>query len=269
MHSVSWPSICSIIAIVSAESWLSSTISARQRTLAVSALVVIAAAFERGNGRSFAGAQGKLAQFQFLVGEIDIDEKTLEDIGADQALFIGHGAALHHFDRTILEFEVADLDRIGDPNVGVAAALGADASYLGFGDFGDAGVFGDLAARLSDRYMVVTYDQRGHSRSPLHGEPEDIPAALHADAWVTAVLAATSFVLAGMTKVFRWRENATSRALAWSQLSTAVNRFRFLPPERRDVAATERLVNLVDGIIGAETRNSAQVAHSQDQDDDD
>ncbi len=103
----------------------------------------------------------------------------------------------------------------------------------------------------------------------LAGAATTLTAALHADAWVTAVLAATSFVLAGMTKVFRWRENATSRALAWSQLSTAVNRFRFLPPERRDVAATERLVNLVDGIIGAETRNSAQVAHSQDQEDDD
>ncbi len=102
----------------------------------------------------------------------------------------------------------------------------------------------------------------------LTGAATTLTAALHADAWVTAVLAATSFVLAGMTKVFRWRENATSRALAWSQLSTAVNRFRFLPPERRDAAATERLVTMVDGIIGAETRNSAQVAHSQDQEDD-
>ena len=45
----------------------------------------------------------------------------------------------------------------------------------------DAGMFTDLAGRLADRYTVVTYDQRGHSRSPLEGEPEDIPISLHAD----------------------------------------------------------------------------------------
>jgi pimeloyl-ACP methyl ester carboxylesterase len=45
----------------------------------------------------------------------------------------------------------------------------------------DAGIFSDLAERLADRYTVVTYDQRGHSRSPLDGEPEDLPAALHAE----------------------------------------------------------------------------------------
>jgi pimeloyl-ACP methyl ester carboxylesterase len=44
----------------------------------------------------------------------------------------------------------------------------------------DAGVFTDLAGRLSDRYTVVSYDQRGHSRSPLDGDPEDIPVSLHA-----------------------------------------------------------------------------------------
>lgn len=44
----------------------------------------------------------------------------------------------------------------------------------------DAGMFADLAESLADRYTVVTYDQRGHSRSPLAGEPEDIPVALHA-----------------------------------------------------------------------------------------
>jgi pimeloyl-ACP methyl ester carboxylesterase len=45
----------------------------------------------------------------------------------------------------------------------------------------DAGMFTDLAGRLADRYTVVTYDQRGHSRSTLDDEPEDIPVALHAD----------------------------------------------------------------------------------------
>jgi pimeloyl-ACP methyl ester carboxylesterase len=45
----------------------------------------------------------------------------------------------------------------------------------------DAGMFTDLAGRLADRYTVVCYDQRGHSRSTLDSEPEDIPVALHAD----------------------------------------------------------------------------------------
>ncbi len=44
----------------------------------------------------------------------------------------------------------------------------------------DAGMFSDLSGRLADRYMVVCYDPRGHSRSPLDGAPEDIPIALHA-----------------------------------------------------------------------------------------
>jgi pimeloyl-ACP methyl ester carboxylesterase len=45
----------------------------------------------------------------------------------------------------------------------------------------DAGMFTDLADRLADRYTVVCYDQRGHSRSPLDGQPEDLPVSLHAD----------------------------------------------------------------------------------------
>jgi pimeloyl-ACP methyl ester carboxylesterase len=53
----------------------------------------------------------------------------------------------------------------------------------------DAGVFTDLAGRLADWYTVVSYDQRGHSRSALDGEPEDIPVALHADD-AAAILAA-------------------------------------------------------------------------------
>jgi pimeloyl-ACP methyl ester carboxylesterase len=53
----------------------------------------------------------------------------------------------------------------------------------------DAGMFTDLAGRLADRYTVVTYDQRGHSRSPLDAEPEEMPVALHADD-AAAILAA-------------------------------------------------------------------------------
>src|SRR5439155_9684601 len=53
----------------------------------------------------------------------------------------------------------------------------------------DAGMFTDLVGRLADRYTAVAYDPRGHSRSKLEGEPEDIPVALHADD-AAAILAA-------------------------------------------------------------------------------
>jgi pimeloyl-ACP methyl ester carboxylesterase len=61
----------------------------------------------------------------------------------------------------------------------------------------DAGMFTDLAGRLADRYTVVSYDQRGHSRSTLDSEPEDMPVALHADdaaAIVAAVGGEPAFV---------------------------------------------------------------------------
>jgi pimeloyl-ACP methyl ester carboxylesterase len=45
----------------------------------------------------------------------------------------------------------------------------------------DAGSFRDLAGRLADRYTVVTYDPRGHSRSVLDAETNEMPVALHAD----------------------------------------------------------------------------------------
>jgi pimeloyl-ACP methyl ester carboxylesterase len=54
----------------------------------------------------------------------------------------------------------------------------------------DAGMFADLADRLADRYTVVSYDQRGHSRSPLDGEPDDILSAHAEDA--AAILRATA-----------------------------------------------------------------------------
>jgi pimeloyl-ACP methyl ester carboxylesterase len=44
----------------------------------------------------------------------------------------------------------------------------------------DAGMFTDLAGRLAGDFTVVSYDQRGHSRSPLETEPEDLTVDIHA-----------------------------------------------------------------------------------------
>lgn len=45
----------------------------------------------------------------------------------------------------------------------------------------DAGMFDAMAPLLEDRYTVVAYDPRGHSRSTLDGPPEDISVKQHAD----------------------------------------------------------------------------------------
>jgi pimeloyl-ACP methyl ester carboxylesterase len=45
----------------------------------------------------------------------------------------------------------------------------------------DAGMFTALADLLADRYTVVTYDPRGHSRSAIDGAPDDVAVAQHAD----------------------------------------------------------------------------------------
>jgi pimeloyl-ACP methyl ester carboxylesterase len=45
----------------------------------------------------------------------------------------------------------------------------------------DAGMFSDLAGRLAGDFTVVSYDQRGHSRSPLEGEPGDLTVDIHAE----------------------------------------------------------------------------------------
>src|SRR5437764_11263940 len=45
----------------------------------------------------------------------------------------------------------------------------------------DAGMFTDLAGRLAGDFTVVSYDPRGHSRSPLDGEPENVPVSVQAD----------------------------------------------------------------------------------------
>jgi pimeloyl-ACP methyl ester carboxylesterase len=45
----------------------------------------------------------------------------------------------------------------------------------------DASIFTVPAGLLADRYTVVTYDPRGHSRSTLDGAAEDIPVDVHAD----------------------------------------------------------------------------------------
>ncbi len=45
----------------------------------------------------------------------------------------------------------------------------------------EAGIFTAFAEQLADRYTVVTYDPRGHSRSTVENRDEDVSVAQHAD----------------------------------------------------------------------------------------
>src|SRR5215218_11098492 len=81
----------------------------------------------------------------------------------------------------------------------------------------DAGMFTDLAERLAVWYTVVSYDQRGHSRSTLDGEPEDIPVAVHADdaaALLTAVGKGPAYVT-GTAAAARSGSSSSSAAQIW------------------------------------------------------
>jgi pimeloyl-ACP methyl ester carboxylesterase len=62
----------------------------------------------------------------------------------------------------------------------------------------EASIFTAFAEQLSDRYTVVTYDPRGHSRSTVDNRDEDVSVAQHADdavALIDAVSSEPAYVL--------------------------------------------------------------------------
>jgi uncharacterized protein DUF4231 len=80
-----------------------------------------------------------------------------------------------------------------------------------------------------------------------------LAAALKANAWVTALLAAATVVLAGIYKVFDSHDSWVGFGTAWAELQIAVNNYRLLPPGRRDEEAQRQLVGKVNEVISAET----------------
>jgi pimeloyl-ACP methyl ester carboxylesterase len=56
----------------------------------------------------------------------------------------------------------------------------------------DAGMFGDLPARLAAGFTCVAYDPRGHSRSVLDAQAQDVPVSLHADDAAALIRALTN-----------------------------------------------------------------------------
>ena len=80
-----------------------------------------------------------------------------------------------------------------------------------------------------------------------------VAAALKASAWITAILAASTVVLAGLSKVLDSHDSWVAFGSAWADLQVAVNDYRLLPAAERDAEARRRLVDQVNAVIKADT----------------
>ena len=80
-----------------------------------------------------------------------------------------------------------------------------------------------------------------------------VAAALGARPVITASLAATSLVLAGLRKIFDWQYDWIVFAAAWVELKTAVDDYRLLPEDQKDKEAGRRLVAKMNEVINADT----------------
>lgn len=79
-----------------------------------------------------------------------------------------------------------------------------------------------------------------------------VAAALKASAWVTAILAGSTVVLAGLYKVLDSHDSWVAFGLAWAELQVAVNNYRLLPVGQRDEHAQRQLVSKVNEVISAD-----------------
>jgi len=89
-----------------------------------------------------------------------------------------------------------------------------------------------------------------------------VTAALKVSAPATAILAASTVVLAGLYKVLDSHENWLAFATAWADLQTVVNNYRMLPSDQRDEDARRRLVGQINEINTAETGRWVSRRHS-------
>lgn len=80
-----------------------------------------------------------------------------------------------------------------------------------------------------------------------------VTAALKVSTPATAILAASTVVLAGLYKVLDSHENWLAFGSAWAELQVAVHDYRLLPADKRDEDAKKRLVGKVNEVNSAET----------------
>jgi hypothetical protein len=89
-----------------------------------------------------------------------------------------------------------------------------------------------------------------------------VTAALQVSASATAILAASTVVLAGLYKVLDSHENWLAFASAWAELQAVVNDYRLLPSDQRDEDAQRKLIRTVNDINQAETGRWVSRRHS-------
>ena len=80
-----------------------------------------------------------------------------------------------------------------------------------------------------------------------------VTAALKVSASATAILAASTVVLAGIYKVLDSHENWLAFGSAWADLQATVNDYRMLPSDQRGEEAQKRLVARVNEVTSADT----------------
>ena len=75
-----------------------------------------------------------------------------------------------------------------------------------------------------------------------------VTAALKVSATATAILAASTVVLAGLYKVLDSHENWLAFGSAWAELQIAVNDYRLRPADQRDEEAQRQLIGKVNAV---------------------
>ena len=108
--------------------------------LCIGVFVVIRLQLER-LGRDLFRPLRKLGQAQFLIGEVEVNEETGEDVSADQPILADHGTFIQHLDRAILELEAAHFKRVGNRTIAVLQSFVADSAEVHVGQSRDAGLF--------------------------------------------------------------------------------------------------------------------------------
>jgi len=80
-----------------------------------------------------------------------------------------------------------------------------------------------------------------------------VTAALKVSASATAILAASTVVLAGLYKVLDAHENWLAFSSAWAELHALINDYRMLAADERDEDAQRTLIAKVNDVNTAET----------------
>jgi len=80
-----------------------------------------------------------------------------------------------------------------------------------------------------------------------------VTAALKVSASATAILAASTVVLAGLYKVLDAHENWLAFSSAWAELHALINDYRMLAADERDEDARRTLIAKVNDVNTAET----------------